>query len=252
MTLLELRTQLLTDSGRYDLIDGSDYSDNGMNVKIRAACKWLDITTQHKRQIAVYKYDISAGEYKVEVPNVRSILRAYAYRSADGRRPLTELSFEEMLNKYTNDPDTTNQGVPAYYCNSIINLQHSQNYASSAAYLAAVAAGTAPFTMDYETLMFGDNHEYSGIWIMPPADDTYTISLQGEFFSKPLTLDADYNFWSVAHPDLLTMAVRRQLEIDARNTEGRKDWEEAIRQYKIGIEFDMINEQIAHTNQMEG
>lgn len=251
MTLLQIRTQLRKDSGRADLVN-SDYTDNGMDVKIRAACRWLDLTTDVKESWAQYKYDLASGEYKIDVPNIRSIERVYAYGS-DGRVKLDPLTFEEMKEKYTDAMADTDSGAPKYYCSAILNLYYGQNtYANLAAFLLAVAAGTAPFTQDYDEIYFGPAEGYSTVLVAPPVDETYTISIWGRFFSKPLTEETDQNFWSVRYPELLIMAVQRQLEIDSRNTEGVKDWTLAIMEYKTSVEYDLISEQISIGNQMEG
>ena len=253
MTLLELRTQLRKETGRADLVN-SDYTDNGMDVKINDAIKYLDETVVHKRSFAQYKYDIYSGEYKVNVPYIRSIRKVWAFNTSDGVIKLNPLTFEEFKEKYSDGISNSDPAAPADYCSSILNLQYGQHadYANLAAFLAAVAGGTAEFTMDYDELMFGDNQEYSGLLIGPQADGTYTISVWGEFYSMPLEAEGDECFWSVVHPRLLRLAVMRELEVDHRNSEGVRDWERAMDKYTFNLEADMVMEQISKTNQMGG
>jgi hypothetical protein len=51
---------------------------------------------------------------------------------------------------------------------------------------------------------------------------------------------------------LLYMAAMRQIEITNRNTQGVRDWEASIGADVKTLGFDLVEENIAEANQMEG
>jgi hypothetical protein len=87
---------------------------------------------------------------------------------------------------------------------------------------------------------------------MPPSDQIYTIEVLGKFFSYPLTADADINFWSAQYESTLVWAALRQLDISYRNFEGAKSYEDAILADTLGIDKNLVDEEISGINQIEG
>jgi len=87
---------------------------------------------------------------------------------------------------------------------------------------------------------------------MPPTDETVVVEVQGLFYTEKLRADNDESFWSVMHEDLLIMAALRSLEVFYRNTEGRKDWEAAIKDEVSRLGMDAVEEDIAGVDQIEG
>ena len=76
--------------------------------------------------------------------------------------------------------------------------------------------------------------------------------INGLFYSAELVNDTDENYWSIAHPMLLYMAAMRQIEITNRNTQGVRDWEASIGADVKTLGFDLVEENIAEADQMEG
>ncbi|RLI52540.1 MAG: hypothetical protein DRP09_17690, partial [Candidatus Thorarchaeota archaeon] len=93
---------------------------------------------------------------------------------------------------------------------------------------------------------------YNGIIFWPPADKEYVIETWGLFYSPELEDDDHESYWSVTNPLVLIMAALREIEVFNRNTEGVKDWELAIRSEVSGIGKDLVEEDIAEHDQMEG
>lgn len=252
MTLTEIRAKVKSISGRYDLVN-DDGSDNGMDFYIQAGTRYLDLTTQHIKSYATYRKDLAAGDYKIEFNEVRSIKHIWIYDEANGRNDLTELSLAKFKSKYAKALADNDSGTPKHYAVGIINLQPSQQslYIDLNAYLSAVGAGTAPFTADYHDIMFGSNDSYLSVLFAPKADQKYTVTIEGQFYSKTLSNDNDVNFWSANYPEVLINATMYALEAFYRNTAGMNDWERAMLPMKQGIEFDQIETEIAHISEMK-
>lgn len=251
MTLTQIRARVKTITGRFDLVN-ADGSDNGMDFYIKAATRYLDMTTNIVNSHATYRKDLAAGDYKVTFKQARSIHRAWVYSASEDKRvQLVEKTLEEIKEEYAKDLSGVTQGTPKYYARFILRLQPDQQdtWANEAAFLAD---GSAAFTEEYQDVLFGDYHPYTGILVMPPADGAYTLTLQGHFFSKEMTDDAHKNFWSEQYPELLVYATAYCIEADYRNTRGANDWINVMQPLKMNLEFDMIEQESANTDQMNG
>ena len=94
--------------------------------------------------------------------------------------------------------------------------------------------------------------DYNAVIILPKTDQAITVEIGGLFYQKEMIEDADENYWSQVHPLLLIMSASRHIEIMHRNTQGKQDWDRAIDDYISGIGMDVVEEQIAENDEMEG
>jgi hypothetical protein len=60
------------------------------------------------------------------------------------------------------------------------------------------------------------------------------------------------SFWSEVHPNILLKASLKQLEMFYRNTEGVKDWDNALKDDIIPMDMDAAEEEAAGISQMGG
>lgn len=101
--------------------------------------------------------------------------------------------------------------------------------------------------------MADPSNAYNSIIIVPPPESSdMTIQVEGLFYSDELVNDIDQNFWSTNHPLTLVHAALMLLEETYRNTEGAKDWNNAIDGVLTPMNMDIIEEEIDSINQMEG
>jgi len=107
----------------------------------------------------------------------------------------------------------------------------------------------------YDTfgLMFGnDKFQKDGIVFMPPADQAYTMTIKGGFFSV-LSSDTDTSYHSERFPELLLMAANWSLEAFYRNRQGMADWEAGMEKIVRGIDHDLVREEMVESgNQLKG
>lgn len=73
-----------------------------------------------------------------------------------------------------------------------------------------------------------DESQGSGIVVMPPPDDAYNVSVFGKFLPKPMVNPGDRDWLSENYPHLIINEALARLETAQRNTEGRKDFDEAV------------------------
>lgn len=246
-TLKEIRTKFVDLSGRTDLVvDTTDYVDNGANFYIQAGQRWLDITQESVKGIGRLQKDLAIADYNLDFLNARTIIKVQAIDSAGAITTLTPRTFEYMRENYADDPANITQGLPTDWAPNIIGLAPQQQALTSANF-------TTEFTYDSHAIMFSDeaaHYGYQGITFRPPADEVYTLTVFGHFFSV-LASDTDESYWSVKWPEILIMAANLSVEVFHRNTQGVNDWLGAIDRWLLGIDKDLADMESANINQVE-
>jgi len=243
MNLLDIRTQFVRTTGRYDLVvDTSAWVDNGANFYINAGIKYLDRLNTVKKSLARSFPQIVSGDWYALIQNCRAIKEVWA-SDVDGIRwKLEKKDFNILRTAYNELPSQLDGGSPLYY-SPVQTLRKDPETAG---------VMTVDYFYNTETTENVDHFTYNALVFMPPADATYRLEVIGLFDTPELVNDTDENYWSVSEPMVLIMAASRSLEISYRNTQGAKDWERSINDELNGIAFDAVEEDIAEVDQMEG
>jgi hypothetical protein len=254
MNLGQIRERFAKISGRYDLVDPSDWSDGSYlsaDWFINTGIKLLDSLQETKASTARYQTDIASGDYTLEIKLARSIKSVWMVED-DGRYRLVKKDFDWIKSNYTDIDADLDTGEPYYWAPNIIGLSPEQSALTSA---AGGTPYTGTFTYDGEDIMFSDEGDwfaYNGIIWMPPADGTYTVIVVADFFSEELTADADTNYWTDQYPMTVVYAACWVLESTLRNREGMADWMGAIMTTITGLDHDLVAQEIAEVGSMKG
>lgn len=254
MSLIAVRQLFATDSGRHDLVTNfaaGTYTNVGADRFINAGQRMLDRKASFLKSSAWYKKDCLVGVYKLQFRHCIAMKEVWAKCSGEARFPLNKADLDWLREEYGDTYSTLTTGVPEYYAPLVQGLASDQSALTSVNY-------TAQFTEDFEEITFADygtnagHTMYQGIIWMPPLDKTYTISVLGKFYSKPLSADADVSFWTEQHSDLLVLAAMWALEGVYRNSEGQNDYMKVINDALFDLDKDVVEEEIQGINQMEG
>jgi len=241
VTLLAVRTQFAKITGRYDLVVASTYADNGADFYINAGQMWLDrLETFHKSFSRVFE-EVTEGEWYHLFQLCRAIKEVWISDSDGDKWKLTKADFNVLRAAYAEDPANLDNGDPLYYAPIYI-----RNDPVAADQVTIDFFGATEYTSAV------DHFEYNGLVFLPPADGTYTLEIHGLFYHPKLTVDASENYWTEVHPLVLVMAASRALEVAYRNSEGVKDWENAIKTELFGLGLDLVEEASAEVSEMEG
>ncbi len=226
MSLKNIRIKVVEFSGRTDLVvDTTDYVDNGMNWFVTQGQNFLDSLVNTENSPGILSGAIVAGDYDFKFARCRSILDVW-FLNADGDKVFPRrMTFEDFIEEHPENVASADRGIPVDYAPNIIR--------------------------DIDTPVTADNIK-KGIIFSPPADQSYTINVQGLFFATALSGDADENYWTQLYPDLLVFATLYKLEVSYRNTEGSRDWLNALNDALIGIDADIVNQVSSGDNQMIG
>ena len=243
MDLVTLRQKFVELTGRYDLVvDTDDWADKGADFYINAGVIYLDRLETTKKSYARSFPQITSGDWYTIIQNCRAIKEVWCSNS-DGERWLVEKrDFKALRAAYGDIPSELDGGSPLYY--SPVQTLRTNN--------ETAGQMTIDHFYNTETTEAVDNFTYNALVFMPPANETFRLEIFGLFDTEALSSDDDENYWSVVHPLALVMAGGRALEISYRNTQGAKDWERSIAFELTGFGKDLVEEEIAGVDQMEG
>lgn len=105
---------------------------------------------------------------------------------------------------------------------------------------------------DMIDIVMGSYYEKIAVLLMPIPDQPISVEVEGLFYSVPLKEETDQSFWTTNHPELLLQASLRELEIVHRNTQGVRDWDQAIQTSTTLIEQDHVYDEAYHVTKMRG
>ena len=238
MDLLQFRQFFADRSGRHDLVD-EEYGDDGLDVVLFEAQKYLDRLDETRQSWAVAFRPLATGEFSVTFEYCRAIKEVWAASPTNGRWQLEKKDLVDIQAGYLGSlPSEMEDGVPLYYSPCITRTVPFQD--------------TIESYEDFFSYVSTAGREYNGLIVNVPTDEDISIITKGLFYTPQVTEDDDTNYWLTMHPILLYMSVMRQLEVINRSTQGVKDWDNAIRTEMTQLGFDLVEEIIAEVDQMDG
>jgi hypothetical protein len=217
MNLLEVRTNLVELSGRFDLVvDTNTYDDRGANFFIQAGQRLLDGMIEAPNHMYEFPVSLTAGDPTIEFSEVRAVKRVRIID--DGK---TSYLDKAMLdNILESNPHLGDAGLPNKYA---IGIKRDESGDSSG----------------------------KKLFVSPKPNKDYDLIVECLYLSTKLTEDDDVSWWSDNYPDLLIQAALYKAEVFLRNTQGSNDWLSQI-SFAVGlIDNDKVEEVAAEIDQMK-
>lgn len=241
MNLLEIRTQFIKLSGRYDLVvDSISYVDNGANFFINEGIHFLERLVEVPEASARLFYPLAAGEYSITFQHKCRAIREVWINDAEERFELTKVPLRDLRAYFADAIGDLETGEPSYFSLASLRALETTSRDSLATFLD-------------KTWNEGDKkYDYRGIIIAPPSDSNYVVEINGLFKQANLLSNVDENFWTVEEPHLTIRAALFKLESSMRGAANAKAWLDSIKIDCIEIDKDIIAEQIFDINQLEG
>lgn len=128
MTLLQARTALVRQTGKYHLVvdyEGADYSDNGADFYLNAGQRRIDDIFGFKKDTAWYYKILSAGSSLLQLDSARYVEEVWAVdrSSPRGRRKLEHKTDQWLREEYASVPlSQIESATPAYWANVVVGL----------------------------------------------------------------------------------------------------------------------------------
>jgi len=239
-TLSDIVDMFVELSGRNDLIAAGVVAD--ATFFINQGCRELDRRLFGGKAEARYTCDLAASQILVPIPDCRAIKEVWLYTETDKVKLVKADDLDEMKEYYSEPKANKTPSEPYVYFP--VNARP---------YPTTLTVEDYNQQWAFEDIITSLHEGYNAVLISPPPDvATYTLQVVGLFYSDALTEDDDFNYWTVSHPLLLVQAALYKLEQMYRNTEGAKDWNNAIDSTMIQLNSDWIEEEIAEIDQMEG
>jgi hypothetical protein len=241
MNLLQVRTQFVKLSGRYDLVvDTSAWADNGANFYIQAGQRFLDKRVTVPESIAKLYLPLAIGEYKVTFQHHCRSIQSVFCETATDRWKLEKVTLEELKEFYYEPAGSVTNGPPSYFALAELRALETTSKDSLATYIDNTHAES------------DTKYDYRGLVIGPPADEACVVTVSGLFSQNVLSSNTDENWWSLEMPELLVKAALYQLEVFSRGTENARNWLDSIELELFGLEKDAVEEEISDIDVMEG
>lgn len=248
LTLIQLRQKIVEQNSRRDLVNPSDWSDNGIDYFINAGIKYLDNHQLSPKSMAWYKQDFVVNDFRLKVQNLLSIKEVWMVTTTSDRWQLKKRALGYMMETYKDySIAVSDSGAPIDFCMVVPRLAPEQKDLTSDNY-------EDEFTYGWETILFANEDDghfgYRMIWWMPKVDVAGTVEILGVFQSDPLTDDDQYNFWTKNYEEVVIEATNYILEMTYRNTQGMKDRLFAITDLLTGVDHNLVEEDMSNIIQM--
>ncbi len=239
-TLLIARQKFIELSGRLDLAEDAGTiesgTDKGADFFITNGQDWLDRQLGTAKEFGRRFDSVAADAWYLTFQKSRAIKEVWV-NSDEDRWELEKVPLSSLKKYYAGLRSATDSGQTLYYALAMLRAIDSTDIDDQGAFFNYVLA---------------DSDTYNGIIFMPPTEEALVVEIVGKFYSNTLSINADTSYWSENHMMTLVWAGLRQLEISYRNTEGARDWANAIRDSLIGIDKDVVEEETADTEEMDG
>ncbi len=251
MSLVSARTEFARLAGRHDLVtdfDGGDYTDNGADWFIQRGLDELDLMLPMPKSEKQYKVDLAADGYLLTVQRIIALHEVWM-ANADGRWQLDEKDEQWMKDNYPTPYSSLTGARPLYFTQMRSELSPDLVALRSDTY-------TSQFTYDFQDVLFHTDstphYKKIRIIVMPPSDVIYTVSVVGRFHSEELSAEADENFWTYNHEDLVVLAAMMIMEKTFRNWTGVNEYREEIMNKLTLLDKGVAEQESYNINQMEG
>ena len=241
-------------TGRDDLV-GSDGSDLGAGRFINDGQRYLDSQIPLRKTWARYQRDVPSGEFRLAVPNIRSVEAVFLITATAERKLAKARSYDKFLECYPNLAESA-PGCPKDWVvtNRLAYPQNERlsewNYGTEFTHGKGEIELAEPGETEEANPEVAEQYAEKLILIAPRPDSLVTIRVNGLFFSKQLVELTDASWWTEANPDLLNIAACYKLEVFYRNMEGSRDWLAAMNAALHGVVRDEISEDVYDATQI--
>lgn len=226
MNLLEVRTLLVKQSGRYDLVvSGTSFQNNeegfggGADAYLKTAQKWLDQKVSAPLNEFELSVSLATGAFTTSLANVRAVKAVAVVDSVDGTmRYLPRKTPQAIRSAYGDENGSlagVDRGEPNVWC------------------LGFASSPTTPAVK---------------LITMPPTDRAYELKVEALKYSSALSNDTSESFWTVQYPQVLIWAALYFLEVSYRNSQGARVWLAHIQEFLDNIDNDLVEQEIIGTD----
>ncbi|KKN51489.1 hypothetical protein LCGC14_0622300 [marine sediment metagenome] len=284
MSLLSVRQEFITKSGRYDLATTTvvDHdTDAGADFYINGGIIDLDLEVDVSAATGWYQEALVPGDFSTTFQRARTIKQVWIEETDGERYQLGFKNYDVLVATYP-ALDGTTQGNPDIWANNVIHRDPVNSASGSAANLKGIiwmppvltgssvvqgsdslyykcilahtsTADTTPITGGSYTTYWEATTEATGdAHVVDTSYTTVNLLVYALWHSKVLSSNTDENYWTINYETIAVLAALRHLESYYRNTQGWNDYNNKIQPMLIGIDRDVAEAATADTMEMKG
>lgn len=250
MNLLEIRTEFVKASGRYDLVNPTTWADAGADKFITMGQRDLERRLGRGPVKGKMLVDVDAGDYLVFFQMCRTI-HSVSIMDSEGKYEVVKLTPPtlralstqwEASNPWMKPFAKMTQGRPQiYYPTNLRRVPDGGDFSGDSATL-----------LSYLDVINTKVTNTSGLVFLPPADKAYVVEIEGVFYNSTLAANTDENYWSVMYPQLLIQSALLQYDKLYRGKSSATQREQDLQLALMDIEKDIVDEESTTIDQMEG
>ena len=235
MNLKQVRIKFRDLSGRHDLVT-EDGADVGANFFIQEGMKYLDRLVETQKSYAEFHKILAVGGWNIQMPQCRAIKEVWA-ASTTLKWQLDKMDLQDLIaGLMPSLVSQLDQGTTLYYSPTLVRV-----------------VGDIPVTIsNFVDVITPTGEGYNAVLVLPPPDENLLITVKGIFYFDDIVEDTDENFWTVVHPSILVKAALREIEVFNQNQTKIRMWDAVLAADITGINKDLVEEEIAERDQMEG
>jgi len=203
MDLLEIRTNLVRDTGHWELVtdaEDDDFTDNGADRFIKDGQQMLDELCPPPVVTREQVTRVFQGQYLVYIPQIRALENVKIYDSDGAEYDIEHVEYRELLDLYDEELPIDDESTPEYISllpirnQSYVSLEHSSWYVIGNEITINEETGVAGPLSSIENVGNESFWDQDGTLIAHSVDAKYT----GITLSERLSDIFNYIFKSIA------------------------------------------------------
>lgn len=240
MNLKEIRKQLVTLSGRFDLWN-DDGSDNGADFFIRAGQRYAENLMHFDKAESFLEIAVQDKNVLL-LPRARAIKKITMRMENGTESELPRCSYIQARKFLASQNELNDRPSHYFVLRSRGNDEETPQWITKVENISEADVVNTGFL------------NASGIVLVPAfsASSEFIVHIQGVFREPFLAEETDENYWTLEWPQLLLYAALREIEVTYRNTQGIRDWDTAIAALTITLEHDHVLDESHDVDQMLG
>jgi len=237
MNLLDIRTQFVKISGRYDLVqDDENFADNGANFYINAGANLLDKLGIAREGISTLSIPITANVCSVNFGRRCLSVKELWVTNSEARTQMYKSSLNALMHYFSMPSSGVSATRPMTYALASLDILNAAARDNLGSFL-----NLSMSTVDYR-----------GAILAPPADGSYIVDVLGFFLQPELIEDEDENYWTLNTPEMLIKSALQQLYVISGRTADALAMQSALTIETVLQDKCNVEEEISDVTVMEG
>lgn len=238
MDYIDIRNEFKRLSGRYDLEDNTVDTDM-IDFFMNSAQRYLDRKLAAGKMEARFPIVLAPGDFIVRTEQIRSIKEVWATNSVGNRWELKRMTMNEFRWYFGKEYSLLTPGLPSKY--AIGKFRPVPDNLIPSANMQDVE----------DVIVSNENYKYNGVIISPPTSEEITLTIWGLFYSPALSYSKlSKSYWTENHSDMLIQAAMMKVSSFYGDPTRAEEHKKSLIEDLIGLDFDLVDENLIDPMEM--